>query len=431
MFNRRYYVIALILSLSVLIETVSFTYMQQAGGVFYYSSSILYFLSGLAICLLPLIPITSTTRSIKDPVNLSRVIAGTFALLFLSLIVYHIIILAHWYGRAPIDKKYADMLPTIKIACQRLLAGEMVYAPAPQIWPDAVMPYFPMMWMPFLPAEILGFDYRWITLLFHLLGLGLALVPIFVRRSPIPLVPAIISGTSLFLFANFFLQTDVRYWILTEEGVVSGFYLLLGFALLRRNYWWIGVCITACTLSRYSLILWIPVYFCFVFLTRPRGDFLRLIGGFILTMSIFFVIPYFIRDPAYFIHIPATYTKNLDRFWRDGNLDQHQFFNVGFYKFFNSSNVKMMTIWEVLTSFGAPALLLAGVWYIRKKDIINAKYLAFASLKLSLLCFFCFIQIPYQYVFVPVTIISYTVLLDYISTLQDERGETEMRYESQ
>ncbi|MCW3125328.1 MAG: hypothetical protein JWO03_986 [Bacteroidetes bacterium] len=53
--DKRHHITAMALAICVLVETLSMTYMQQKGGVFYYSSSILYFISGLAVCILPFI----------------------------------------------------------------------------------------------------------------------------------------------------------------------------------------------------------------------------------------------------------------------------------------------------------------------------------------------------------------------------------------
>ena len=131
-------------------------------------------------------------------------------------------------------------------------------------------------------------------------------------------------------------------------------------------------------------------------------------------MSVIFIIPFFIKDPAYFFHIPATYTRFIDRFWSDYDLDKHLYYNVGFFKFFTFSNHGIMTALEVISSFTVPIILVLAVQKLKQQFGLNERYMAYASLKISLIFFFGFIQMPYMYVFVPVTLISYTVLFDYL-----------------
>ena len=413
-FDRRYYVLAIALAFCVLFEGLSYTYIQDVGSVFYYSSSILYFLSGLGVCLLPLVAINKGDKAIKGVVALSRYLPVFFALFFVFALLYHIGFLNHLYNRFPVDKQWEDMLPAIQVGCRRLLSGSKIYAPTPEMWDDTVFQYLPTMWMPFLPAEIFSFDYRWITLGLQFIGLTFAFAPLIRSKKNIPLIPSLIATTAFFFFINFFLARSINYWVLTEEGVVTGFYLLLSAALLSRNYWLIGLAMTGCTLSRYSLVFWIPAYFGFIFFYRSRTEFWKLALSYGASMSVLFIIPFFIQDPAYFFHIPATYTRYIDRFWLENHVDQHKYLSVGFFKFFTSKLSHSMNIWAAVSSFFAPLILL--FWAGRKgRNGINDKYVEYASLKISLIFFYGFISMPYQYVFMPVTLMSFVVLFSYLA----------------
>jgi hypothetical protein len=415
MFNRRFYLLSIALSLCVLLETVSFTYMQENGARFYYSSSVLYFLTGLAVSLLPLIATSGESRLIKGFGSISKYLPFLFGIFFLAILGYHIWLLKPLYKLFPIDKRWEDMFPALQVACQRLLAGKTVYGPTPEVWPRSILQYMPMMWMPYLPAEYFSFDYRWTTLTLQFLGLGAAFTPLFDRRKALPLIPSLIAAAALFLFINFFLIKNHNYWLLTEEGVVTGFYVLLGFALLRGNYWFIGIAMMTCTLSRYSLVFWIPVYFAYVFLMRPRSDFWKLALSYGISMSVFFFFPFFIKDPAYFFRIPATYTRFIPGFWVENHIDAHQYYNVGLFKFFTSRTCLTMNVWAAVTSFLAPLILILAVKAFRNRIPVNEKYLGYATLKIALVFFFSFMAMPFQYVFVPATLMSYAVLFYFIS----------------
>jgi hypothetical protein len=73
-----------------------------------------------------------------------------------------------------------------------------------------------------------------------------------------------------------------------------------------------------------------------------------------------------------------------------------------------------MNIWAAVSSFLAPLILL--FWAGRKGNRgINYKYVEYASLKLSLIFFYGFISMPYQYVFMPVTLMSFVALFSYLA----------------
>ena len=416
MILKRHYILSLVLSICVLLETLALTYMQQEyGAFFYYFSSIIYFFSGLAICIIPIIPLNNTGKSFNLIQPLNRSIPYLVCILFAILIGYYIVHLIPIYRSIKIDKNWADMLPTITVACQRFLHCKSVYGPAPEIWDGAIISYFTMMWAPFLPAEIFNFDYRWITIAFQFSGTALAFIPLFTRWRNMSFISTLIALTGLFLFYNYFVMKRSEYWSMTEEGVVAGWYMLLSFALLRKNYWLIGLAIMACALSRYSLVFWIPVYFSYVFFTQLRSDFWKLFLSFSISMLLLFIIPFFIKDPWYFIHIPIAYTHFYSGFWISQRIDEHLFFNVGLFKFFTLSTHNIMGLLQIASSFSIPIIFIIIALRLKKSSAINEKYIAFTSLKISLVFFFAFIQMPYLYIFVPVTLISYILLFDYLA----------------
>lgn len=404
---------ALALSTCVMLETLSFTYIQNYGGTYYFSSSILYLLCGIGVCILPFIPTGDVNLFVTNKA-VYKAVPYLFAVFILFLVGYHIYHLVPAYSTMPIHPKIADMLPCLQVACHRFLHGEKIYAPIPEMYPGCIMPYLPAMWVPFLPASALSFDFRWTTLSMQLLGISCAMIPLWGKKS-IPIIPAIIAAGGLFLVSNYFLNDHNDYWTMTEEGVVAGFYLLLGFALLRQNYWAIGLAITGCTLSRYSLVMWIPVYFIFVFVAHSNRDFLKLLLSYSLSMLGLFILPFFIRDPLYFINIPQGYIGLTDRFWNMYGVADHRLHNVGLFKFFNLEQMHSMFLLGIITSFLAPVILIACVKWLAKGKKLNEKYLGYASFKVSLIFFFSFIQMPYLYIFVPVTLLSYVVLFDYLA----------------
>lgn len=420
-FLSRFPLLSVLLATSVFFETLSYTYMQQYGRTYYYSSSIIYFLSGLAICLLPLLK----SKSENNLPFSSKYVPHLFFLLFVGLLVYHITMLSPLFERVTIDAKWADMIPSIIIACKRFLSGQVVYAPAPEIRDGAIIPYLPTMWIPFLPSIIFGFDVRWTTVAMLFICLFIVLVPLLKSGKKISILPSLITCIALFLLLNYFLQIFDLFWSMSQEGVVAGFYMLLAMALLHKNYVLIGIALTGCMLSRYSLLFWIPLYFGFVFLTEHKNNFWKLFIAFSVSMLLLFVLPFFIHDPAYFFHIPSTYAGAISGFWKNLQVEEGLFYNVGFYKFFTFEQIPLMFKLEIATSFIVPLVFLLALYFHGKKNSINSRYIAFGSLKITLLFFYGFVQAPFVYLFIVPTIISYVLMFDFL-TRESIPNETQL-----
>ena len=412
----RNWIIAVGLGCSVFCESMAYTYMQQEGQTYFYSSSLLYFLAGIIICFLPLFSVKEIGVDTLQRKGIRKFLPIVFLGFLVFLLIYNVCLLEDLYQRVPLSLSLADMLPVIKLACKRLLHSQPVYAPTPEIFPGSVNAYFPMMWLPYLPSEVFGYDMRWTTVAMMFASIFISARPIFRASKGLPIIPVLITGGSLFLVLNFFLFHGCAFWAMTEEGVVTGFYVLLGYALLCENYYLIGLAMSLCLLSRYALIPWIPTYFAFVFFTKSKTDFKKLFFTFSGLVLLIFVIPFFIWNPLYFLGLPGVQSAHIDVFWKQLGLDTNQYMNVGLYKFFKHDNAWLMVKIELIASFISPVFFIFMARKLQKKCPFDNKYIAFGSLKLSLVFFYNFIPTPYMYLFFPVTLISYVVLFDFIST---------------
>ncbi len=63
----------------------------------------------------------------------------------------------------PLDPDVADMLPAIRVAADRLLAGTVPYAPIDLGAHTVPVAYLPGMWLPYVPLVALGLDLRWLN----------------------------------------------------------------------------------------------------------------------------------------------------------------------------------------------------------------------------------------------------------------------------
>jgi hypothetical protein len=318
------------------------------------------------------------------------------------------------------------MIPNIQVACHRFLTGQLVYSQVPEIKtnPNYIVPYLPVMWMSYLPSEIFHFDPRWCSLAVAFIPLFVIVTPLFKQNSSVNFLVLILVCGSLFLYFNYFLMKYVGFWAMTEEAITAGFYMLLGFSLLRRKYIATGILITCALLTRSVLIFWIPAYFAFIFFTRPRGDFMKLFLSFTISLLALFVLPFFIRDPNYFFNLPGDYIGEFNEFWQRLGLDDKRFLNIGLFKFFSNAQINLMIQLQIITGFLAPAIFLFIIGCVQKaKPEFNNRYVAFASLKLSLVFVYNFLGCPYIYVFFPAGLISYVLLFDFLGYEQPVRSE--------
>ncbi len=217
----------------IVTETLCGTYLLE-NKVRIDIVSIVYFIAGIGIAIIPMIPFRNS-NIIPSENNISRRFNKIILYSFYFFIVgYFIFFMTGIMQTRILDHRISDTLPQIKVMCQRLLSGEKIYAPIPEIWDGKQPPYMPLMWLPFTAAEYLGIDVRWTTTVFLLgrdISYYLKILPSRFAGNPLILISTFIS---LFLLLNFLLVKDKVTLGNTEEGIVIGYYLFLGFALAKK-----------------------------------------------------------------------------------------------------------------------------------------------------------------------------------------------------
>jgi len=370
-----------------------------------YVTSLIYFVCGIAISILPFFrpgysvnPVFSENRF---ALNISLRV-----LFFLLLSGY--LIHRSWlqFQTMPIDYKIADMLPIIKTMCARLLNGEQVYAPIAEIWGGIKPIYLPFMWMPFIPAEYFGFDLRWTNVIFILGGiLAIMKIPNFRRIHPILFA---ISMLPIVILVEAMLRHKVI--SITEEGIIYGYYMFLGYALAKNNYVLIAITITMCLFSRYSLVLWIPAYLVFVyFFNSKRLSLITLMIIGLITLMVF-IIPFY-DNIGFFLSMHNDYIEGAKNLWKF--QPEHVMNSLGLAKFFSIHHIPLIHTLLITFAILIPSLSLAAYSLLRKKFNLDSQFFGLCSLKLSLVFFYNWLENPYLYLFFTSTFFSYCILCKY------------------
>jgi hypothetical protein len=401
-----------ILIILLLLETASATFLNFNFPQYILAWSFLYFFSGILISLFPIFNYTSDAKgNAVDKRRKAKQI--TILISFLVIIFYCFPFIATILGNNKIDYHNSDIIPDIKVLCDRWITGKTIYKPILQIWDGEQPGYFPFMWGPFIPFELLNIDVRWTTVVFYFVGLGLILWMLY-RAPNLNWMGLIII---LILVGNMaFIQLNLN-WVffsMTEEGVVVGYYLLLGYALTKNNPWLIGFAITCCLLSRYGLIFWIPSYFIFQFITgEKRRSIIEATVVLVLT-CVLFIFPYFLKDPMYFLSIPAKYSIGTHMTWVRNYEAVQQ--SLGMAKLFPVSQYYVFARLTIILAGAVPLLFYTVLYIFRRSRKLNLAFAGLAGLKLTLTFFYNFIDSPFfLYLFIVPTLFSFILVVHFLN----------------
>lgn len=390
-----------ILIFAFFLETLCVTYglyIPSLIGVL----SVLYTFSGLtvAFALLWMRPdaahITLHTFSFKPLFNRYR-----WAMMGMALMMTTRFFRA-WKADIPLDYHDADMLPIIKIMCERFLSGQWshVYDPIPEIWGGIQPIYLPGMWLPFALPLWLHIDIRWVTVLLFFLVFCIFVWKINpYRKHALP----VIAGAFL-LFWWLFADDRAGLVPYTEEGVVIFFYVFLVLALHRQNAWLIGLAISLCVLSRYALIGWLPAYLLYLISRKEWKTLLRIILMGLICFLLLVLLPFGFNMIKSLIALPGAYIDFARRIWHDS---PHVFqINLGWAKFFGAHRIETQHYLLIYLSFGLPLLLMILGIELHKRLHIPEENLPLVILKVAMVIFYTFIDVPYLYLYYTSSFVS-------------------------
>jgi hypothetical protein len=290
----------------------------------------------------------------------------------------------------------------IRVMDQRFISGQWkhVYDTIPEIWNGTRPVYLPAMWLPFTPAAIFNFDPRWITAACMIFVFSSFLFILDFKKTGFAITALLIAFLLLWWLLSE--NEDHGFLSLSEEGVVVLYYTLLVFAIFSGNIVAIGILTSLCMLSRYALIGWIPSFLLYLLLKKEKKKAAVFIITGIVCFLILFVIPFGWRPFAQLTQLPGYYIDFAKIVWKDSRLVF--WFSPGFAKFYGPGHIVLLHRTLITLTFLVPLLF---VWFcfslIKKKKIAN---IPLATLKISVVIFYNFIDVPYLYLFYTSSFIS-------------------------
>ncbi len=305
----------------------------------------------------------------------------------------------------PIDVRQSDIIPVLQVYVARFRSGEVVY----RYLSTLPYPLFPnhltLHWLPYVPADQLGIDFRWWALGLLLL-LGFGAYQLLLLRQPLHLAGFVLKAALPGGLLYFIVSTmPALYSHAVEPGIIA-YYCLLAAAVLSRSALLQAAALTLCLLSRYSVALWVPFYLWVLW--REVGPRHALLVAGVVTTSIlvFYVIPFLSHDWTIFSHALNEYSigalgewnRHDDAIGRPWQLFQGFGFAGWFYTYLEGDIASRLT-WlqrsHLVLSAGVVGSAAGFYYWLRRR--YDYQVLCLLALKLYLATFYAFIQVPYAY----------------------------------
>ncbi|MBS1773093.1 MAG: hypothetical protein JST82_09535 [Bacteroidetes bacterium] len=373
-----------------------------------------YFLVSLSIGLLLIIRFYN--QHIEEVVSEKKKTNYILPILFSAPLIYIAYKLTPLFTQYPLDAKFSDIIPLIQLMVKRFLTGVPVYVdPINDFGYNIAPTYLPLHWLPFSISELGHFDYRWMAFIIW----SLCVIYIIARtvKHPVTAYKLIVPVLLYWLFKVIY-QEEYMLMAYTIEMLIAGYYMFLIAGLNHKNIYITAIAITLCLMSRYSLVLWLPLWAFIYFISGHRKEVLKIIATVIVLIIIVYVIPFLSKDWGSFFRGYKYYDKAAFGEWThlDDKGFPYQLYNgTGFaHKFYDklkhldiAQRIKVAQQVHLFISLGI--CLVMGIWYWFNRKRIDYKIFATASFKIYFCFFLAFIQVPYIYLMVVSSFVSITM----------------------
>lgn len=411
-----------LISFAALLEVAMMTFLKKSFGPFV--SPFFLLLGGLTVGIGCLLYFYKTTIVLPNlPPNNRQKAIGSIA--FLVGFTSCVLLLAKEVIAFPIDyydPKGSDVIPQIGIMVTRFLNGEFPYQWITEwtfnhhLYPT----YLPMQWGPFTIAEIAGLDFRYFA--FGIWSLSMLLFSLKITRWGLSNFQLAALTLLPFLFMTLFLLFDkegiFKYAI---ETLISGYYIFLALSLLGPSNIAKGLSLVACLLSRYSVVLWVPLLFLVTLVREGWKSIWTLVIVLALGFIFIYAIPFLSQDPYIYINGYNYHTDGAIQAWKpmdwqaEGEPPFQIYKGLGFgaffHKFYPGDLADKVNAYRLLHFLASSiCVVVLALIFLRYRDHFDKRIFLLGSLKIYLVVFYNFIQIPFSYLFLVPVFVSIPIL---------------------
>lgn len=387
------------------------------GALGFYISPLLLLIVSLAIGIVPLIGRQASAMPKTGTGSINSRFIGLFIWMISTGLLGWILADAFRMDPAP----WSDVIPQAMTMAERVTSGHTVYEVIQFGGEhsgryDLTPTYMPFQFLPFTLSVWTGIDPRWIAF-----GVWRAAGLIFqlwlVRRRLSPLTYVLLSlapGVSIVLLH----QGNPQSFQYSFEIMIAGYYWLLAMALLSRRLLVMAGAIILCLLSRYSLVLWLPLLLLIAFTHDSRKRALQLAGLVVAGVLALYVIPFVVNTPRAFLNAYEYHTGAAQSLWSWARFDNgawHSIFTgTGMAPwFFNeggdrTAQLDLLRVMHFALT-GLAVVIPATVFYLSRRKPEPLLF-ALCALKICLAVFYGFIQLPFVYLFMVPMFVSLVIL---------------------
>ena len=386
---------SIILFLMVLMEVLSSTYWQNTLSM--NACRWLHFVSAIGVVILLF------SKTVYYGKGLTQYHWVSFILL-LILCAWSIPKLNHLYLLNSLDFTHADMLPVIKIMCQRWISASGVYTLIPEIWGGVMPVYLPAMWIPFVPAILFDFDLRWITY-------GMLLISILVMLlSHRTFLGTLMTFILIGLWFDYVLNVRNETLVLAEEGVVYAYYIGLVISLYKKNVMATGILVALCMLSRYGIAFYSIALLLYYLKWDDKSKLVKYAVSATTTVVLLITVTGAWGNLNSFINLSGNYLSAI-------STNPNKYLTVmeeglGFSSMAGIDHYTQVYWLQIIL-----LVLVAVVMILTLKK--NNQWYKLAWLKLTLVVFYNFIVIPYPYLIYTSVWVSIGILYFYVDHTPD------------
>lgn len=299
--------------------------------------------------------------------------------------------------------KISDVLPQLRAQNNWFFNGEFPYQWLKFETYSAFPVYMPLHWLPIQFSNLLGFDERWIGVLFVAAAIGV--VVYFLTKNVATGVAGWKTGLGFWLISlpiwAFIVWSGLELAV-SFELVVAAWYVLLAGGLAAGDLRLVGIGLAGCLLTRYTCFFWLPTFAVLLWICRPRRDSFWLWGGVAAAVLLLYVLPFVCRDPSV-LATGVEYHNHcaLDSWSRPHDDDFRQGINfAAYFKHLLGSSPESALFWmraiQFLLMF---ALFAGGIFFYQKRAKNFLSFFDFALLELQLVISLFYLSSPmtFQY----------------------------------
>lgn len=248
---------------------------------------------------------------------------------------------------------------------------------------------FAALWMPFIIATIFSVDIRWIPYFFVVIPPFL----IMVTNPSSDLLGLIIVLICFYLLFDYFQHQGENIFILTEEGVIYGYYMLLALSIANQKPVLTGIMLALCLMSRYIVMGWAVIYLYSQCILKKDRDSQKTIWAGAMTGMVILLISHSVSEVPNFIQLPGVYLRNVllnPTHYKENILEIRHSLAYLFYPV----RLRLLYDLSLVLAFGVPLILFL-INYIYPFN--NTHFFLLGGIKLSIVLFFGFMIIPFTY----------------------------------